>query len=83
MFLSIIKSFLIFIIGFGKAVVTYGETPVINLNLAIITAASVNNRILEKWSKEFAYIQCKLGANNICVIQATKLLILSAPRLTF
>jgi len=58
--------------------------PVINLNLAIITAASVNNnRILEKWSKEFAYIQCKLGANNICVIQATKLLIVAAPRLTF
>lgn len=40
----------------------------INLNLAIITAASVNNnRIPEKQSKEFAYIQCKLGANNICV----------------
>lgn len=47
----------------------------INLNLTIITAASVNNnRILEKWSKEFAYIQCKLGAINICVIRATKLL---------
>lgn len=39
----------------------------INLNLAIITAASVNNnRIPEKQSKEFAYIQCKLGANNMC-----------------
>lgn len=54
------------------------------LNLALITAASVNNnRILEKWSKEFAYIQCKLGANNICVIEASKLMIFSAPRLTF